>query len=138
MIETETSGNKNLATGEIEIAQEVIEVIAHISTNEVSGVDALKSDFSSGMKTLFGRDSYNNGVDLSSDDEGLKVDIYCNFNYGVSVPKVAMEIQNSVREQVFHMTDIVLSEVNVHVVAIVPEKEENKKVFNFESEEDDV
>jgi len=50
------------------------------------------------------------------------VDSYCYITYGMSVPKVAMEIQERVKQQVLFMTDVQLAEVNVHVVAVVPEK----------------
>ena len=43
------------------------------------------------------------------------------MNYGVSVPKVALEMQDRVKQQVLFMTDIDLVEVNIHVV-VVPEK----------------
>ena len=48
------------------------------------------------------------------------------MNYGVSVPKVALEMQDRVKQQVLFMTDIDLVEVNIHVVAVVPEKSLNQ------------
>ena len=36
--------------------------------------------------------------------------------------KVALEMQDRVKQQVLFMTDIDLVEVNIHVVAVVPEK----------------
>jgi len=44
------------------------------------------------------------------------------LNLGVNVPKVALEIQERVKEQIYHMTDIELSEVNVHIVSMVSDK----------------
>lgn len=108
--------------GQIEIAPEVLEVISHIAANEVDGVYALKGSFSADVNKLFGQSYYQNGVTLSYEQDGINIDIYCNLKYGVNVPKVALEVQNRVREQVTQMTDICLTEVNVHVLSMVPEK----------------
>ncbi len=40
--------------------------------------------------------------------------------------KVALEMQDRVKQQVLFMTDIDLVEVNIHVVAVVPEKSLNQ------------
>ena len=121
--------------GESEVAQEVIEVISGIAASKVSGVYAMRGKLSSGVSELFGRVDHKKGVHLTSDEEGLKVDVYCYLNYGVSVPKVALELQQKVREQLIQMTDIELKEVNIHVVGIVPEKSDLKDLFSFDDED---
>lgn len=129
--------NRNEYLGEIELSPEVIEVISNIAANEVNGVFALKGDFSTELRSMFGKDSYNNGIVISYEQEGLVVDVYCNLFTGVNVPKVALEIQEAVREQVYHMTEIELSEVNVHVVSIVSEKTDKNSLFEVNTEKDD-
>ncbi|QTJ58595.1 Asp23/Gls24 family envelope stress response protein [Dolosigranulum pigrum] len=109
--------------GDIELAPEVLEVISNIAANEVSGVYALKGTFSTDMKALFTNQmNYKKGVQLSYEQDGINLDVYCNLNLGVNVPKVALEIQERVKEQIYHMTDIELSEVNVHIVSMVSDK----------------
>lgn len=123
--------------GEIEVAPEVLEVIAGIAANEVDGVYAMQGKLAAGVSELFGRVNHKKGVHLSADEEQLKVDIYCYFKYGVNVPKVAREMQKKIKDQVYHMTDIQLSEVNIHIVGIVPEKTEFQQLFEFDAEEDE-
>ena len=122
--------------GEIEVAPQVIEVISGIAANKVDGVYSMQGKMTSGVSELFGRVDHKKGVHLTSDEEGLKVDIYCYLVYGVSVPKVALEIQEKVREQLHQMTDITLAEVNVHIVVIVPEKTELQELLDLNEEED--
>ncbi|MFL2100127.1 Asp23/Gls24 family envelope stress response protein [Desemzia sp. FAM 23991] len=121
--------------GEIEVAPEVIEVISGIAANEVDGVYAMHGKLASGVTELFGRVNHKKGVHLTQDEEGLKVDIYCYFKYGVSVPSVALEIQSKVRDQLLQMTDIELNEVNVHIVGIVPEKSAMNDLLNIMDED---
>lgn len=118
--------NDSQKLGEIEIAPKVLEVISHIAANEVDGVYALKGSFSADFKHLFGQSYYQNGVALSYEQDGINIDVYCNLKYGVNVPKVAYEIQEKVRDQVLQMTDIHLSEVNVHVISMVTDTPKDK------------
>lgn len=116
------TSNKNNPLGEIKVSAEVLEVIIGIATLEVDGVYGMRKDFSSDIRTMFGRNEHSKGVALDADEEGTSVDVYCYIKYGVNVPKIAKDIQRNVKEQVFYMTEVELDEVNVHIVAIVPEQ----------------
>ncbi|MGX7195612.1 Asp23/Gls24 family envelope stress response protein [Enterococcus olivae] len=128
----------NQELGEIVIAPEVIEVIIGIAASKVEGVYRMQGTFANNVTELLGRSAYGKGVYLEADEAGLKVDVYTYMKYGVSVPKVAMEIQKRVKEQVLFMTDVDLSEVNVHIVAVVPEKTEQLNLEElFGNDEDE-
>lgn len=117
---------KDTTLGKIEIAPEVLEVISGIAANEVDGVYAMQGGFKSGMNELFGRKTHNKGVHLELNEHGLSVDVYCYIKYGVSVPKVALEIQQKIKEQVLFMSDLNVTMVNVYVVGLVTPKEIQK------------
>ncbi|WP_027107759.1 Asp23/Gls24 family envelope stress response protein [Lacticigenium naphthae] len=123
--------------GEIEVAPEVLEVISGIAVNEVDGVYAMQGRIATGVTELFGKKSHKKGVHLSSTENGLVIDVYTYFKYGVNVPEVAMEIQQKIKEQVYYMTDIDLSEVNIHIAGIVPDKLDLQDLLNLEDDEDE-
>lgn len=130
----------NHELGEIVIAPEVIEVIIGIAASKVEGVYGMRGTFANNVTELLGLSAHGKGVYLTIDEAGIKVDIYCYIRYGVSVPKVAMEIQEVVKQQVLFMTDVQLAEVNVHVVAVVPEKIEQpslEELFGNDEEENE-
>lgn len=108
--------------GEIVIAPEVIEVIIGIAAAKVENVYGMRGNIANNVTALLGRATHGKGVYLKVEEDGLKVDLYCYVNYGVSVPKVALDMQETVKQQVLYMTDIALAEVNIHVVGVVPEK----------------
>lgn len=137
MVDKVNETNKMNTLGEIEVAPEVLEVIAGIAANEVDGVHAMQGKFTQKMKNVFGKTNHKKGIHLVSDEEGLKVEIYCYFNFGVNVPEVAKTIQQRVREQVLHMTDIELAEVNIHIADIVPQKTTIQELFDLDGEEDE-
>ncbi|SHE46992.1 PadR family transcriptional regulator, regulatory protein PadR [Atopostipes suicloacalis DSM 15692] len=116
------TSNRNNPFGEIKISTEVLEVIVGFATLEVNGVYGMRANLTSDLKTIFGRSEHTRGVSLQADEFGTSVDVYCYFNYGVNVPYTAQKIQENVKEQVYHMTEIELDEVHVHIVGIIPEE----------------
>ena len=119
MIET---SSKNNPLGEIKVSADVLEVIIGIATFEVDGVYGMRKNLSSDIRSMFGRSDFSKGVALSVNEWGTAADVYCYFKYGVNVPKIAREIQINIKDQVYHMTDVEIDEVNVHIVGIIPEQ----------------
>lgn len=110
-------------SGDIVIAPEVMEIIIGIAASKVEGVHNMQGSIVSNVNELFGRASHSKGVNLTIDDNGkLIVDLNCYVNYGVSVPKIAVEMQDKVKQQVLNMTDLQLDQVNVHIVGMIPEE----------------
>lgn len=114
--------NRTDAQGTIEIVPQVLEVILGIAAVQVDGVYQMRGSLASQINAWFGRANHGKGVDLTVAGDQLKADVYVYLNYGVSVPKVALAMQEQLREQLLYMTDLTLAEVNVHVVGVVPEK----------------
>lgn len=114
--------NRTDAQGTIEIVPEVLEVILGIAAVQVEGVYQMRGTLTNSINQWFGRGNRGKGVNLTVEDDKLIADVYVYLNYGVSVPKVALAMQNSLQEQLLYMTDLTLSEVNVHVVGVIPEK----------------
>lgn len=108
--------------GNIEVAPQVLEIIAGIAASNVDGVARMRGSLANSVNELFGRKERGKGVKLSFTDETLSVDVYAYLNYGVSVPKVALAVQEQVKQQLLFMTDLRLSEVNVHIEGVIPEK----------------
>ncbi|MCZ0754674.1 Asp23/Gls24 family envelope stress response protein [Anoxybacillus sp. J5B_2022] len=104
--------------GKVEIAPEVIEVIAGIAASEVEGVAQMRGNFAAGVVERLGKKNHGKGVKVDIREEGVAIDIYCFIQFGVSIPSVAKKIQENVRQALFNMTGLETSEVNVHVVGV--------------------
>ncbi|ORN06319.1 Alkaline shock protein 23 [Lentilactobacillus parabuchneri] len=118
-----TLHSNDSALGKIEIAQNVLEIIAGVATSQIDGVNRMRGSFSTSVNELLGRRTeHGKGVNLTYNDEELTVNVYVYLNYGVSVPKVALQIQSQVEQQLLFMTGLKVTEVNVHVQGVVPEK----------------
>ncbi|MFC3928045.1 Asp23/Gls24 family envelope stress response protein [Streptococcus caprae] len=110
----------NEAIGEIVISPRVLEVITGIAATKVKGVHSLENQK---VADSFSKSTLGRGVYLQTDDEGvLTADIYLYLQYGVNVPAVSIEIQKAVKSAIYDMAEVVVDNVNVHVVGIATEK----------------
>lgn len=126
----EMSHNDGL--GKVEIAPEVIEVIAGIAASEVEGVSQMRGNFAAGVVERLGKKKHGKGVKVELSDEGIKVDVYCTMKFGISIPVVAQRIQDNIRQALLNMTALEASEVNIHVVGV--QFENQKQDTEFEEE----
>ncbi|WP_125711637.1 Asp23/Gls24 family envelope stress response protein [Companilactobacillus kedongensis] len=112
--------------GNVEISHQVIEILLGIATSQVEGVYEMRGSLSSRLDSLFGRINHGKGVDVVFNDNQVSADVFVYLEYGVSIPKVSLEIQKSAIEQLEFMTDLTLNEINVHVVGLIAKKEDGE------------
>lgn len=116
--------SEDQSLGTIEVAPRVVEIIAGVAASEIDGVSKMYGSLANSFGELLGRSDQRRGVKLTSQNDNLTIDIDVYIDYGVSVPKLAAKIQDRVKQQVTLMTDLNISEVNIHVKGIVQKKEE--------------
>lgn len=105
--------------GKIEVAPEVIEVIAGIAATEVEGIASTRGNFASGVAERFGKKVHSKGIKSAmSEDGNIVIEVFCTVKYGFAIPKVAKEVQTTIRQAILNMTLIETSEVNVHITGI--------------------
>ncbi|MED1468181.1 Asp23/Gls24 family envelope stress response protein [Bacillus salipaludis] len=117
-------GNNGL--GKVEIAPEVIEVIAGIAASEVEGVASMRGNFAAGVVERLGKKNHGKGVKVELTESGIKVDVYCVMKFGVSIPAVAQKIQDNIRQALLNMTALDTEEINIHVVGIQFENQKSE------------
>ncbi|HYK72251.1 MAG TPA: Asp23/Gls24 family envelope stress response protein [Pseudoneobacillus sp.] len=118
--------------GKVEIAPEVIEVIAGIAASEVEGVAQMRGNFATGVVERLGKKNHGKGVKVELTDDGVKVDVYCVMKFGISIPTVAGKVQDNIRQALLNMTALEVEEVNIHVVGI--QFENQKQEVEIEQE----
>lgn len=114
-------GTLNANLGEINITTNVLESIAAKAASEVEGVFKLHTRLQNEIGGFFTRDRDRLGAKVSREANDIAIDVEIRISYGYSVPEVALKVQERVREQILFMTDLVVQEVNVHVVSIATE-----------------
>ncbi|RWR15283.1 Asp23/Gls24 family envelope stress response protein [Siminovitchia fortis] len=120
--------------GKIEIAPEVIEVIAGIAASEVEGVAQMRGNFASGVVERLGKKNHGKGIRVELSEEGIIVDVFCLMNFGVSIPAVAQKVQDNIRQALLNMTALEVEEVNIHIVGVTFDQGKQESEEEFETE----
>lgn len=105
--------------GEIQIAPEVIEVIAGLATVEVKGVAGMSGGFAGDIAELLGRKNLAKGVKVEVGQREAAVDVSVIIEYGNRIPDVATEIQRNIKRSIENMTGLNVIEVNVHIHDVI-------------------
>lgn len=122
----------NNGLGKIEIAPEVIEVIAGIAASEVEGVAGMRGNFATGVVERLGKKNHGKGVKVELTETGIKIDVYCLMKFGISIPSVAGKIQENIRQALLNMTALEAEEVNIHVTGVQFETPKQEPVVEEE------
>ena len=109
--------------GQVQIADEVVAIIAGLAATEVNGVASMAVAKMSGNITneivsKLGMKKLSKGVKVTI--TGTQVDVTLNLvlSYGVSIPKTSQEVQDKVKSAIETMTGLTVSEVNIRIAGI--------------------
>ena len=102
--------------GQVKISNDVVATIAGLAALEVEGVETITDKL---LK--------NNGVKIQIEEEEVSLDVMVMIDYGVSIPEIALKIQENVKNTVETMTGLKVSQVNIHVQGISFKKEKAEK-----------
>lgn len=112
--------------GTIQIAPEVIEVIAGLATIEVEGIAGMSGGFAGGIAELLGRKNVSKGVKVEVGQKEAAVDVSVIIQYGFKIPEVALEVQENIKRSIEVMTGLNVVEVNVHIHDVHLKSEEKQ------------
>ena len=128
--------NEENTSEEIQIADEVVSVIAGKAVSEVSGVAGMAGGFAGGIsEVLSGKKNLSKGIKVDVEEKQVKVAVNIIVEYGVRIPDVAFEIQNRVKKAVEAMTGLKVLSVNVHVQGISTTEEKQEQTENNTEEQ---
>lgn len=105
-------------TGSVHIATDVVEIIAGIAANEVTGVAGMSGGIVGGITELLGKKNLSKGVKVEVADGVAVIDLYLAIEFGSRIPDVAHQVQQRVKQAVEGMTGLTVREVNIHVQGV--------------------
>lgn len=106
------------AYGSIKIAEEAVASIVSLAAAQIKGVAAMSGSMASGLTEKLGKKNLTKGVKVEITEQNVVVALNIFVEYGVKIPKLALEIQNEVRDTVQTMTGLQVKEVNIYVQGI--------------------
>ncbi len=106
------------AYGSIRISEDAIAGIVSMVAAQIKGISAMSGSMTSGLTEMLGKKNLTKGVKVELNDQDVIIALYVFVEYGVKIPKLALEIQNQVRDSIQTMTGLRVKEVNIYVQGV--------------------
>lgn len=105
--------------GEVQIAEEVITIIAGLAATEVEGVCSIGGNITKELVSRLGMKNLSKGVRVEVTEEGkIEVFVTINIAYGYAIPAVSGNVQEKVKAAIENMTGLEVSGVNVRIADV--------------------
>ena len=127
-------GETETAYGSIHISEEAVATIVRMAADRVEGIAHAPLSMASGFTEKLGKKNPAKGVKVELSEQEVKIALYIYVDYGVKIPKLAMELQKEVRQAVQLMTGLSVKEVNIFVQGISFEKETERESQEYSKE----
>ena len=104
--------------GEVQIADEVVAIIAGLAATEVEGVDSMDGNITNELVGKLGMKNLSKGVKVDVTEEHVSVDLSLNIRYGYNIPSVSEQVQEKVSTAIENMTGLTVLDVNVKIAGV--------------------
>lgn len=104
--------------GQVQIADEVVAVIAGLAATEVDGVAKMYGNITNEIVSKLGMKNLSKGVKVQISNEEVEVILKLVLDYGVNITSVCSEVQERVKNAIETMTGLAVKEVNIRIAGI--------------------
>ena len=109
--------------GEVQIADEVVAIIAGLAATEVEGVASMAGNITNELVSKLGKKSLSKGIRVKVEDGIVNVNVALNIAYGYSVPKTCKKVQEKVKAAIENMTGLEVEKVDIQIANVSISKE---------------
>ena len=128
--------DENTEDNSIQIADEVVSVIAGVAVSEIPGVYSMAGGIAGGIsEVLKKKKNLSKGIKVEIVGNIAKIDVSIIVEYGTRIPDIAFEIQNRIKKAVENMTGLKVSNVNVHVQGVNTQQSKKEEKVEKPTEE---
>ncbi len=108
--------NGNL--GEVQIADEVVAIIAGIAAMEVDGVSSMAGNATRELISKLGMKTLSKGVKVDVLEGIVTVTLALNLKFGSNIKETTMAVQEKVKGAIENMTGLTVADVNIRVAGV--------------------
>lgn len=109
--------------GQVQIADEVVAIIAGLAATEVEGVASMAGNITNELVSKLGKKSLSKGIRVKVEDGIVNVNVAINIAYGYSVPKTCKKVQEKVKAAIENMTGLEVEKVDIQIANVSISKE---------------
>ena len=110
--------------GEVQIADEVVAIIAGLAATEVEGVDSMAGNITNELVGKLGMKNLSKGVKVDVLEGVVTVSLALNLKYNYSIMEISTKVQEKVKNAVENMTGLEVADVNIKVAGVEMENQE--------------
>ena len=104
--------------GEVQIADEVVAIIAGLAATEVDGVSAMAGNITNELMCKVGMKNLSKGVKVDVTEDHVSVDLSLNLTYGYNIPEVSEAVQDRVKSAIENMTGLSVLDINIKIAGV--------------------
>ena len=104
--------------GAVQIADEVVAIIAGLAATEVDGVASMAGNVTNELVSKLGMKNLSKGVKVSVIEGRVNVSLALNLSYGYSIPATSSKVQDRVKTAIENMTGLEVVEVNIRIAGV--------------------
>lgn len=108
--------------GTVQIADDVVAMIASLAATEVDGVSAMVGTITNELMSKVGMKNLTKGVRVSILDNVVTVDLSVILEYGFNIPTTCQKVQNKVKTAIETMTGLTVADVNIRIASVKLDK----------------
>ena len=109
--------------GQVQIADEVVAIIAGLAATEVEGVASMAGNITNELVSKLGKKRLSKGIRVKVEDGIVNVNVALNIAYGYSVPKTCKKVQEKVKAAIENMTGLEVEKVDIQIANVSISKE---------------
>ncbi len=104
--------------GEVQVADEVVAIIAGLAATEVDGVTSMGGNITKDLVSRLGIKNLSKGIRVSVEEDKVSVYLTLNIAYGYAIPEVSQKVQERVKGAIENMTGLQVAGVNVRIAEV--------------------
>ncbi len=104
--------------GTVQIADEVVAMIASLAATEVEGVCSMAGTISNELMSKVGVKNLTKGVRVEVIRSSVKVELAVLMEYGYNIPGTSRKVQERVKNAIENMTGLTVTDVNVRIAGV--------------------
>lgn len=104
--------------GAVQIADDVVTMIAALAAKEVEGVAAMSGNVPGEIISRVSGKNLTKGVKVEIVNKNVKVNLYVTVEYGYNIPAISQQIQGKVKSAIENMTGLQVTDVNIRIAGV--------------------
>lgn len=104
--------------GTVQIADEVVAIIASLAATEVEGVSSMAGNITNEVMSKVGVKSLTKGVKVEVYGSDVKVELAVLLEYGYNIPATSQKVQERVKNAIENMTGLSVTDVNIRISGV--------------------